>query len=151
LICQNCQSREATVVITKIVGEDHTIKHLCPECASSQGGAEGVAISIQTLPLEGASTGSCKTCGKTFSDFRKSGLFGCADCYSAFGDYLPKLFKRVQGVSTHVSEPDPIAQEDHRVTLKAELSEAVSSEDFERAAQLRDRLATLESDGSKTP
>jgi protein arginine kinase activator len=150
VICQNCQSQEATVVITKIVGEDHTIKHLCPECASSQGGAEGVAISIQTLPLEGASTGSCETCGKTFADFRKSGLFGCADCYSAFGDHLPKLFKRVQGVSTHVSEPVPVAQEDDRVTLEVELSEAVSSEDFERAAQLRDRLATLESDGSKT-
>ena len=144
MICQNCQSLEATVVITKIVGEDHTIKHLCAECANSQGGADGVAISIQTLPSE-SEVENCGTCGKSFSDFRKSGLFGCADCYSAFSSHLPKLFKRVQGVSTHVLETDA-APADDRVTLKAELSEAVSSEDFERAAQLRDRLAALESE-----
>jgi protein arginine kinase activator len=147
VICQNCNEEEASVVITKLVGEQHSISHLCKECANSLGGASGVAISIQTLTAESSTTGSCETCGKSFSDFRKSGLFGCSDCYTHFDEHLAKLFKRVQGVIKHVTGPT-IVPEDDVVSLKSELKEAVGSEDFERAALLRDCLAALESEST---
>ena len=147
MICQNCNEDEASVVITKIVGEQHTISHLCKACAQTLGGASGVANSIQTLTSGSAGTEVCGTCGKSFADFRKSGLFGCSDCYTQFGEYLPKLFKRVQGVRQHVSEEPVVALRDGPGTLKSELTEAVSSEDFERAALLRDRLTALGLEG----
>jgi protein arginine kinase activator len=147
VICQNCNDEEASVVITKLVGEQHSISHLCKDCANSLGGPSCVAISIQTLTSESSSTGNCKTCGKSFSDFRKSGLFGCSDCYTHFDEHLAKLFKRVQGVTKHVSESTDIPTDDP-VSLKSELKEAVGNEDFERAALLRDRLAALGAESS---
>ena len=95
MICQNCHEHEATVVITKIVGEQHSITHLCNVCANELGGASGVSMSIQMLTAEPVSTDVCDTCGKSYADFKKSGLFGCADCYSQFEKHLPQLFKRV--------------------------------------------------------
>lgn len=147
MTCQNCHEQEATVVITKIVGEQHTITHLCKGCANELGGAGGVAISMQMLTSGSTDTGACPSCGKTFAEFRKGGLFGCPDCYSQFDEHLPRLFKRVQGVSEHVFESPP-EPEDQVTTLEASLAEAVEAEDFERAAEIRDRLTELKERGT---
>ncbi len=147
--CQNCHEHEATVVITKIVGEQHSITHLCKRCANDLGGAGGVAISIQTLSSEDETTGECPTCGKSFAEFRKSGLFGCADCYTQFEAHLPKLFKRVQGVVDHDVD-QPVAEADDLASLEEQLTEAVTCEDFERAATIRDRLVAMKDHGSAT-
>ena len=142
MTCQNCHEHEATVVITKIVGEQHSITHLCKTCANELGGADGVAINIQNLTTGSEQVGACETCGKTFSEFKQSGLFGCAECYTQFEPYLAKLFKRVQGVTAHVS-PELRLPNDDVTSLEAELTDAVLSEDFERAATIRDRLVVL--------
>lgn len=146
--CQNCQEREATVVITKIVGEEHTITHLCKACANDLGGAGGVAISIQMLTPESTQTAACQTCGKTFAEFKKSGLFGCADCYVSFAEHLPKLYKRVQGVTRHVTQAALPPAQDDTAALEAALAEAVEREDFEKAAEIRDKLAVLQAEGT---
>ena len=147
MICQNCHEHEATVVITKIVGEQHSITHLCKVCANELGGASGVSMSIQMLTAEPVSTDVCDTCGKSYADFKKSGLFGCADCYAQFEKHLPRLFKRVQGMTQHVIT-EPEAAIDDLASLEEELSEAVSSENFEKAASIRDRLVALRAPGS---
>lgn len=147
MTCQNCHEHEATVVITKIVGEQHSITHLCKVCANELGGAGGVSMSIQMVTSEPVSTEVCETCGKSYADFRKSSLFGCADCYSQFEKHLPKLFKRVQGMACHVIT-QPGASSDDLDSLEEELSEAVSCEDFEKAASIRDRLIALRAPGS---
>lgn len=147
MTCQNCHEEEATVVITKIVGEQHTITHLCKGCANELGGAGGVAISLQMLTSAGETCGACESCGKTFAEFKKSGLFGCADCYTQFEAHLPKLFKRVQGVTAHVFDEGATPQ-NQLATLEESLTEAVASEDFERAASIRDRLTALKEGGA---
>lgn len=147
MTCQNCHEEEATVVITKIVGEQHTITHLCKGCANDLGGAGGVAISMQLLTTDTDATEACESCGKTFAAFKKSGLFGCADCYVQFEAHLPKLFKRVQGVTEHAGDV-PETPVDSVASLEASLSEAVACEDFEKAATIRDRLAALREQGS---
>ena len=110
-------------------------------------GAGGVAISMQMLTSAGETCPACESCGKTFTDFKKSGLFGCADCYSQFEAHLPKLFKRVQGVVEHVFEKQAAPQDDV-TTLEESLSEAVACEDFELAASIRDRLVVLKGGGA---
>lgn len=137
-------------MITKIVSEQHSITHLCKVCADDFGGAGGVAISIQMLTSGIVSTVVCETCGKSFADFKKSGLFGCADCYAQFEEHLPKLFKRVQGVTRHVIT-EPADSGDNLASLEEELSEAVSREDYLRAASIRDRLVALRDPGSSAP
>lgn len=137
MTCQNCQALEATVVITKVVGEDHKITHLCPECASTLNGAGGVAIAIKTMTQgQKAPAVSCPSCGKSFADFQNSGLFGCAQCYEAFGPHLDRLFHRVQGVGEHI----PVVAAPDLEDLQRALTEAVKQEAFEEAAELRDRI-----------
>ena len=34
----------------------------------------------------------CNNCGTTYKEFTKSGLFGCAECYKAFNEYINKEF-----------------------------------------------------------
>ena len=149
MTCQNCHEQEATVVITKLVGEQHSVTHLCKGCANELGGAGGVAISMQMLTSGNETCEPCESCGKTFGEFKKSGLFGCSDCYTQFEAHLPKLFKRVQGVTGHVFDQEDVSK-DNQASLEESLTEAVACEDFEKAAAIRDRLAELKEGGATT-
>jgi protein arginine kinase activator len=92
----------------------------------------------------------CPNCGLTFSDFTGTGRFGCGDCYKAFRSRLEGIMRKVHGASLHrgtipgaVDKPDsenlpmPIKEEER---LEAELKKAIESEEFERAAEIRDKL-----------
>jgi protein arginine kinase activator len=92
----------------------------------------------------------CSSCGSTLKDFRDSGRLGCGECYVAFDGHLRDLLRRLHGSSQHVGERyavpggdtgDPRAQ---LLDLKDQLRRAVDSENFEAAANLRDRIRVLE-------
>ncbi len=83
----------------------------------------------------------CSTCGQTFAEFQKTGLFGCSACYRAFEPELERLFKRIQGVCAHRVEPRVVVED--LASLEAWLQEAVEREAFEEAGVLRDRIEKL--------
>ncbi|MDR0652054.1 MAG: UvrB/UvrC motif-containing protein [Synergistaceae bacterium] len=106
----------------------------------------------------------CPTCGTDFSSFRETGILGCPDCYEFFRVPLGVYLHKAQGAESHWVTSDAfreieVAPDDmhHRIDsipakeetggnitrLKLELNEAISREDYERAAQLRDMLAPL--------
>lgn len=99
-------------------------------------------------------TSSCKQCGSSFARFRKSGLLGCPACYVAFDDKLDGIIARSQNkASAHVGRvPDRAAdlvdRHARRRSLLEEIDRAVASEQYERAAVLRDKLQTLGSAGA---
>ena len=103
----------------------------------------------------------CPACGATLRDFRQSGRLGCADCYAAFEAHLRDLLRRLHGSTRHegetyragaaapASHPAPVPAavavgkgglEDLRDALKR----AIEAENFELAAELRDRIRVLE-------
>lgn len=106
----------------------------------------------------------CAACGLTYDDFRKFGRFGCAQCYIAFRPQLKALLKKIHGSSVHlgkapakimpidgVSVPavpaatvEVAAPADPVAHLRQQLHEAIEHEDFERAAELRDKIHELE-------
>jgi protein arginine kinase activator len=107
----------------------------------------------------------CATCGLTYDDFRKFGRFGCAHCYLAFKPQLKTLLKKIHGSSVHLGKaplklmpleaavpgqavPAAVAETAQPVDpvelLRRQLHEAIEHEDFERAAQLRDKIHELE-------
>ncbi|NLK88456.1 MAG: hypothetical protein GX279_13370 [Clostridiaceae bacterium] len=107
----------------------------------------------------------CNVCGMAFDDFRKGGKLGCASCYSVFRDNLIPILRRLHGSAEHTGEmpertPDvkkadeggqpaeAVGLSDKIDRLKAELSSAIESENYERAAELRDRIRSLESSGN---
>jgi protein arginine kinase activator len=93
---------------------------------------------------------ACPTCGLNFNQFRQHALLGCPDCYAAFERQLSLLIERTQnGGTRHLGRTprrggDRATAQVRRQRLIKELDEAVAAEQYERAAQLRDRLKSLE-------
>ncbi len=144
--------------------------HLCADHARAQGfvipGAGGVTVNISQLlsaahaahPTARRSTPrpakTCASCGMTIAGLQSSGLLGCPDCYRVFEDMLSGLIARAQGgASVHVGRhPEQAACSIDRAALRnrlaKELRDAISREEYERAARLRDRLSTLGTPGA---
>ena len=163
MLCDNCKERDAVINLTHVEHDSKVTLHLCEQCAQQKGVETGGAV-LKT-PLGGFLTAlgkggtvlptpsdglRCSACGSTLRDFRDSGRLGCDECYVAFELHLRDLLRRLHGSSQHVGErydtpgeaaADPRSQ---LLDLKAQLRRAVEGENFELAAELRDRIRVLE-------
>ncbi len=159
--CDRCGAHDAVVHLTQIVDDEMSTSHLCEECAAEQGlepTPEAVNFPLTDFLAQmgeeqeesTANLGTCDFCGLSFQDFRDSGRLGCPQCYSTFEPHLRNLLRRIHGGTKHVGKvylpPDPSATEMEKrlETLRRRLERAVASEDFERAAELRDEIRDLE-------
>jgi protein arginine kinase activator len=170
MTCEECGKRPATLHLTKIVNGEKTEYHICEHCAQEKGDVfTGFStFSINNLlsgllnfdpmikkesPKEGQAAGQkpvrCETCGLTYAQFSKSGRFGCSDCYRFLGDRLDPLFRRIHGNTQHIGKvPErtggQIKLRKELEQLKSALQRYVASEEFEKAAEIRDRIRALE-------
>jgi protein arginine kinase activator len=162
--CEQCREREAVIHLTQIVNEQVTTLHLCERCAAEKGvespGSQPktplgtfLAAMGQELPEQvpaPKSGESCPRCGGSLQDFRESGRLGCPDCYRAFEVPLRDLLRRLHGSTHHMGERyadrEPAAPQErhHAAELREQLRLAVETENFELAAELRDRLRVVE-------
>jgi protein arginine kinase activator len=92
----------------------------------------------------------CQHCSMTFSQFLKVGKFGCAHCYETFKEQLNPVLKRLHsGNWAHNGKiPKRIGGEfqlrKQIEEYKMDLREAISQEEFEKAAEIRDQIRLLE-------
>jgi protein arginine kinase activator len=163
--CDQCHEREAVIHLTQIVNEQVTTLHLCERCAAEKGvesaGAVGktplggflAAMGKGVAPQVAGISGACPRCGATLQDFRETGRLGCPECYRSFEGPLRDLLRRLHGSTLHVGEryaepgrapAAPAAVADGRESLRQQLRLAIETENFELAAELRDRLRVLE-------
>jgi protein arginine kinase activator len=161
MLCDHCGENEAIIHLTQIVNNQMSTFHLCESCAAEKGLEPGV--NAGNFPLtdflaqmgksgtaEAAPAGPCPYCGLKLEDFKKTGRLGCSHCYVAFEPHLRGLLRRLHGGTQHLGKvylpPDPTRaqQQDRLAGLKRKLDKAVSNEDFERAAKLRDMIRELE-------
>ena len=156
MLCCLCKEKEATVHLTQIAGDKVQKVDLCEECAKHKGVNDPAGFSLADLLLglgasqeiEQASGGgavSCAACGFTQADFKKSGRLGCPECYTTFGDVLEGLLKSMHKGTRHVGKIPQAFQHtrdlsDRLQTLQKKLAKAVSDENFEQAALLRDEI-----------
>ncbi len=113
--------------------------------------------SVSSLPARK----KCSVCGSTFSDITERGKVGCADCYETFANLLRPTIERIHGRTSHEgklpgksvppakepnkAKPQPAAvPTDNVAALKAELKRAIDAEEYEKAAELRDKIRSLE-------
>jgi protein arginine kinase activator len=164
MLCDNCKERDAVVHLTQIVESAVTQLHLCEKCAAEKGVETTVAMpkhplgdflhAVQQQPSTAHSDAvRCTFCSISLRDFRASGRLGCAHCYGAFESSLRELLRRVHGASRHAGHryepPQPEAMtQPPQATMLGELRDrlraAIESEQFELAADLRDRIRVLE-------
>jgi protein arginine kinase activator len=161
MLCDTCHERDAVVHLTQIVDNNVTQLHLCERCAAERGVETTVAapkhplgeflhaVQEQLAPAT-ESPERCDFCGSTMADFRATGRWGCARCYAVFETSMRGLLRRVHGSSQHVGEPyrAPHSEALERAAVLGELRErlrrAIESEQFELAANLRDRIRVME-------
>jgi protein arginine kinase activator len=158
--CDSCQEK-ATVFYTQVA--DGKLKKfvLCETCAQAKGitNTEGLLMAEELLgtaapvavppdlsPFE--SKEMCLSCSFTLEDFRKVGRLGCPDCYRAFaGEIYRRLPSMHKGQSHTGYMPEGLVKQQavrHELSdLEARLETAVKDEDYEEAAQLRDRISGL--------
>ncbi|TVQ59168.1 MAG: hypothetical protein EA379_11770 [Phycisphaerales bacterium] len=162
--CDNegCEN-EATVHEVVIRNGKKVERHQCEQCARSTGMIQHVSPSAHELLAkvilpqakeiaEGAGQKriSCPGCGMTIARFRQHGLLGCAECYTAFAQQLGPLIERAQeGATAHIGKSPKrtggdAARHNRAAALRRQLREAVSAEEYERAARIRDELRTIE-------
>lgn len=161
--CEQCETREAVIHLTQIVDNELSTVHLCETCAAEKGLepsvhggqlplADFLAQMSKGLPAESTSStaNGCSFCGLELDEFKKTGRLGCSHCYVTFEPHLKSLLKRLHGGTQHLGKvylpPDPSeADRAKRLAgLRRKLERAVESEDFERAAEIRDQIRELE-------
>ena len=160
MLCEACKQTQATVHLTEIVNDQMAELHLCEVCANQKGAQveshfglsdllSGLAGFSKTEEPEEVSTKTCPTCGMTYEDFRKVGRLGCAGCYTTFKRNLGSLLKRIHGSPLHLGKSrarlvKPAKGKTELAELKRKLERAITNEEFEEAANLRDQIHRME-------
>jgi protein arginine kinase activator len=172
MLCQNCHKNPAEVHLTEIQDQRMSEVHLCRACAQDRGLTAvpttegkfsiadllaGMVDKMSTTEEERVGPVQCPRCGMHYSAFKETGRLGCGDCYIAFSSKLKPLLRRIHGSTRHVGKVpsrDGTSFQSVRQLqrLQEDLERAVEREEFERAAELRDRIKELEREsGATTP
>jgi len=91
----------------------------------------------------------CPECGITYSEFKTKARLGCANDYEVFRSELLRLLEKIHGSTQHAGKTPhtvdaQVRKENELIRLKKDLESVVKSEDFEKAAEIRDRIKTIE-------
>ncbi len=165
MLCQNCGKNEATTHIKQIINGDMAESHLCSECASHLGYSDmfsGFGLNLSELfggflgdtkpAIASGNAPRCPKCGSSFDEIVRDGRVGCADCYRTFYDRLLPSIQRIHGKIKHSGKTAPVAPAQPKIETKAEkieklkaaMNDAVTKQDFENAAKIRDEIKALE-------
>ena len=153
--CKFC-NKSATVHLSQIVENKVHKIDLCEECAKAKGVDDPVGYSLTDL-LAGLGSGKelsdeivieCPTCGYAQRDFKKSGRFGCPECYDVFAENMDEMLRGMHKGTCHKGKaPAQIARSlnvSARLdSMQRDLDAAIEREDFEKAAVLRDEIKQL--------
>ncbi len=160
--CDVCKEKEAVIHVKQIAGEKVTELHLCTDCAGDKGisGDEDIIepslsqlltslIDLTDRYAERDDRDVCSTCGTTIKDFRRNAKVGCADCYNVFSKEIELYLENTAGQVQHVGKlPEKVGTLKKllvdKESLRQKLEFAISEENYEQAAILRDRIRIIE-------
>ena len=122
---------------------------------------------------------SCPVCQSTIKSINQTGKLGCSECYVTFIDELRPLLRKIHGNAVHIGATpytdgesaaensedqinisreikaevtkDEISEKEltEIEELRNELKTAIENEEFEKAAELRDKIKELEKEGGE--
>lgn len=159
--CDKCGKNEANIHMKNIFNGNVVEYHICEDCAKDSGiiGEQG-GIFIDSI-LKGFMGDSeaagdkteeqkrCPSCNMRYEDFKSKGRLGCDNCYQAFREELRPMLEKMNKSSRHIGKVPSRLEGDvmKKISmdrLKKEMEEAVRSEDFESAAEIRDKIKKLQ-------
>ncbi|MBC8201795.1 MAG: UvrB/UvrC motif-containing protein [Planctomycetes bacterium] len=132
----------------------HTTLNLCQHHAIEAGIELGpidlsIVLNADATFSESKEVIVCQDCGMTIAQYKEKSLLGCPTCYETFAEQLKHIIANVQDNHTqHVGRAPSSANADvsRHLTVRRllkQLDKAVTQEQYEEAAVLRDELRKL--------
>lgn len=163
MLCEKCKKKAASVHITQFINGVKKEQHLCEECARGEKfNFEFPKIPFYNLnellgaflnqPLAAGGQDievGCPNCKKSYNAIAKQGRVGCSECYLHFSAYLEPALRKIHGADLHRGKIPKQMGASLRLSreledLKLKLRLAVEKEEYEKAAEIRDRIRELE-------
>lgn len=167
--CQKCNERQANTHIKQVINGEFKEYDLCSDCAKELGytnifgdfNSDFVndfssllgGFFSNALPARSQAT-RCEVCGTSYADITRNGMIGCSKCYEIFAEQLMPTIRRVHGNTTHCGKhskfaktqikEEPLNKSNLVDELKEQLETAIKNQEFEKAAQLRDKIKEME-------
>lgn len=178
MLCEKCKKKDATVFYEETINGKTRSYSLCGECATAmkQSGelslgddlgenlfgashfgtlSDNLFGSLFGLPEITRTTRKlCPLCHSSFEDLRRSGKAGCPSCYHTFAAELESTIRSIHGNVKHIGRSpakvnEQKTEKSRLEELRESLAHAISEENFEYAATLRDEIRTLETEGGR--
>ncbi len=157
MLCKECGKNVASIHLTRIINNQKIEENLCENCAKKYMVLNN-PFTVQNIMSgflsdyhkpEAQDSLSCPECHMTYDEFRKHGKFGCSHCYNAFRSRLSPLIRNIHGHDSHIGKiPDKYDDElktgEELLILKNQLREAIELEEYEKAAEIRDKIKDME-------
>ncbi len=167
-LCDKCHKNTATVYVESVINGAKSEHFLCQECANTLEGNISfdnflksfldTMISYKPNFYTESSTTTkhtevCNMCGMTYEEFKQTSRLGCAGCYQAFRPQMEVVLKNIQVSNVHDGKiPNKsgavLLYKKELKSLKSALNKAISDEEYEEAARLRDRIKELQANNN---
>ena len=158
MICDMCKLNEAKISVEQVADGVTKNIYLCPACSQRLGfGMFSKTIDISITKILGSNdndggrkSDQCPVCGLSFREIESKKMMGCPECFSFFKaeimEILGKKKKNLKysGFITDEQSSETFFETHSSEELHEELKKAVETEDYERAAALRDEIKALE-------
>jgi len=155
--CDLCGKNESSYHSLTIRNNELVELHICSDCRRRKKRDEPIDVDdngyrfLEGL-LQSEKNGKsgepglvCPVCRTTYREVKRIGLVGCANCYELFGGVITKE-KHKNGFFFR-KKPREEYSDLYLGELRKRLYEAVKLEEFEKAAELRDKIRQCEKDG----
>ncbi len=153
--CEQCGQGIPEIILTSVIEDEATVKHLCRKCAATQVAvdtSDGDTADHETSESPGSELRGdiCPKCGLSLDEIMQTTKFGCPECYRSLGSGVETLLRRVQGALLHQGKvPGTEPGWASLKVLERRLTDAIRREAFEEAAVLRDQIIELTREGNK--
>ena len=174
MLCQKCNKKTASVFISSIINGQEKRVYLCHDCAKDYTlfnfkfpdpfSIKGVMDKFKTnedtlrdkeenlLAIDKESEQEdikCPNCCSTYNEYRETGKLGCSRCYEVFEKQLKPIIKNMYSYEEYIGKSPK--KDNNRIyiskeirILKEDLNKAVDQEEYEKAADIRDKIKELE-------
>lgn len=85
----------------------------------------------------------CPKCGASIEDYRRTGLWGCGECYRVFREEILTAVRAMQGGMIHEGKTPVDSLIAEQEQLKKEIEDALRAKRFEEAERLQEEWKLL--------
>ena len=150
--CDNCGKNEVTFVYQSNVNGNVTERHLCADCAEKLGYSQKLAAHSQRMMRGFFGGGLFEDFFSPYPSLLSRGMRMLEDPFDDFFADMPALGAPAQQPQQPPAKDTLLEQEEQSElsktrqlnALRLEMQRAIQEENFERAAELRDQIHSLE-------